>query len=232
MKTQSAVLFTVICLFACCTHRQTLPVVVKTEDKKVNDGLSWPNVEYNRYTRVVIEFHYFMTQLGRLEVVHEHGVVVGPRTIITRDFASLFVPPDFLLQGVTVRSVYGGWSGMPASIIMVLKEDDGVMLLSTNEDMPNMVPAVFGGISYGGAVGYVFDEDRSLKGPEKTKVTPVLVSLSADGKRCKPEKKHENILGNGDMLFDMKHRLVCVSRTSAQKVERFLRANGISVVTN
>ncbi len=241
MKTQSAVLFTVICLFACCTHRQTLPVVVKTEDKKVNDGPSWPSLEYNRAAMVFVEYRVLENTLGH-PIVRNYfidGVVVAPRTIISDQFVNnigrLWV---YNVQSITIRSVSGDWSGIPAVIVAETGRAQyslgDVVLLFASADLPNTRPAVFGELppyTYRQkAEGYYFETDKSvLPRYNMKKTTPAFVKFSDDGEECFPaDQSDPNSSSAGFITFDRKHRLVCVSWTSSAKVKRLLRANNIS----
>lgn len=233
MKTTQAVLFTIFSLLGCATPKSPLPPVFSSQ--QASQEPPWPNEEHNRATMVWVEYHVLDTVFGKsaIETFVVIGVVVAPRTIVSQQFVSHNNTWIYNVQKITIVSVVGDWSGIPAVIVAETGGSDGdVVVLSTDNDLPNTRSAVFGGLPVYGkkAEGYYFEIDRSPLPWQNYFIatTSAIVKFSDNGQECYPsDQSRPNGSDAGHITFDKNHRLICVNWTSSAKVKRFLLANGI-----
>ncbi len=200
----------------------------------VGDDPSAPTVESNRAAVVLVAYHVLDTAHGWAGTYYGTGLMVGPNAIISDDFGSRNHFPQ-VLKGITVQSISGlasgDWSGVPAVAVAHLDGAFGIDLLTTNSKLPEIKPVVFGEIPAGVKVeGYRFSSDDSVGWFNVREVVSVFVAVQADGQRCEVADRPSGDYDT-DTGFDMQNRLACFDFVPAQKLERFLRDNGVPILS-
>jgi len=226
MKRQWFVLFIIVCLAGCRYQSPASVVIENVGENAANIDPSWPTLESNRAAIVLVAYGVVRIN-GMLEHDYYGGLVVDKQHIISK------APPTYpvvLVKEIIVFPSFKGY-GVPASIVAQMDRglrSERVVILTTNDNMPYVRPAVFGGKVP--SAGYYLD---GAGVEDQANVIPVLATLSLNTQDCDvvgrfPPHYYYYI---NNIVFDMKHRLLCYDEVPSQELGGFLLESGVWVDT-